>query len=197
MLGSFPIQQAFLEGNKEILKIPADQRRGKADIEAITNFFASLAENAKTEAKEMGAIGIIKMHRVRLRGGAEFRVRIHADISPEVAKLWREAETGRAKSGSTYVVWSSDGECGGRGMESKVERKILKTLTSLEDARESAKGVRGEKHGEGSEVSESGMPIGKLGRPEMAGDDVGVMMGWEVMADMRWCHRGPSKSCDI
>jgi hypothetical protein len=32
------------------------------------------------------------------------------------------------------------------------------------------------------EVSESGLPIGALARPQVEGDDVGVMMGWKVKA---------------
>jgi hypothetical protein len=91
----------------------------------------------------MDAIRMFKVYRVRLRGGEEFRMRIHAEINPDVVKLWRETEAGRVKGGSTYVVWSGDGECEGKGMESKVERKIHRTFTAMEDALESAKGVRG------------------------------------------------------
>jgi hypothetical protein len=80
-------------------------------------------------------------------------------------------------------VWTSEGNCGGKGRESKIEREIHATFTFVRAAFESARVVYNGRHCEDGELSEKGLPITELAHLKEVENDVGILKGWRVKPD--------------
>jgi hypothetical protein len=183
ILGPFEMKEAFLEANKEVLRIPKALKRCEESTQGFVQAFSNLAEDSDTHPEKKRMLGSYKELRFQLKDGAMFRIRFHAERNPAVTDLWRETKTGRASGGETYFVWTSDGDWGERGWETNVERKIHATFTSARAAFNYAREVYTRRDRENGEVDETGLTITEPAHLKVAGKDVGVSKGWIVEAD--------------
>jgi hypothetical protein len=183
ILGPFEMKEAFLEANKEVLRIPKALKRCEESTQGFVQAFSNLAEDSDTHPEKKRMLGSYKELRFQLKDGAMFRIRFHAERNPAVTDLWRETKTGRASGGEIYFVWTSDGDWGERGWETNVERKIHATFTSARAAFNYAREVYTRRDRENGEVDETGLTITEPAHLKVAGKDVGVSKGWIVEAD--------------